>query len=83
MFVYDNEFLPVFQVKKRWVFILSNIQTHKHWDSQHNDERGEGILLIKWMQMDIYRSVGDSDDTDYDGATLYMRMPDMLIRRHV
>lgn len=30
-----------------------------------------------------YRSVSDSDDTDYDGATLYMRMPDMLIRRHI
>lgn len=32
------------------------------------------------MQMGC-RECGDSDDTDYDGATLCMRLPDMLIRR--
>lgn len=35
--------------------------------------------IFKWMQMG-FKEYSDSDDTDYDGATLYMRLPDMLIR---
>lgn len=35
------------------------------------------------MQMDRRVIVNNSDDADYDGATLYMRSSDMLIRHLV
>lgn len=48
-----------------YTFKYTNTQ---HWESQHNDERGEGFFLMNASGKEEYS--GSSDDTDYDGATL-------------